>query len=256
MANITKQLQNELKKSPKKAGLLALLLGVGLYFWAPLIWGWIGPEDSATASKPSQTKSEVTKPSPSSSTASTAKQQTKPKAASTSWRKLADWLDGDLRAAADRRLPEGRNPFAMSKTLVARLEKNKNDQKDREVSKVERQNSSLKITPGSVGLVLSSILYGRRQRIAVLNSGLYREGELIEIESDRRQSSSAKTNNSDVPDKKGQPVVVRLTKVHPRFVILTYKDKTFRMELPSDTLSGSKRIRRAKTDTARQDAES
>ena len=50
--NLSKQLNHEITANPKKAIFLGILMAVGLYFWVPLLWGWVhkdkvGPESSA-----------------------------------------------------------------------------------------------------------------------------------------------------------------------------------------------------------------
>ena len=50
-ARLGKQLRREIKAHPGKATLLALLLAVGVYYWAPVVHGWLSPKTMSTATQ-------------------------------------------------------------------------------------------------------------------------------------------------------------------------------------------------------------
>ena len=41
---LARQLRRDVAASPKKAVALGLMVLVALYFWAPMVWKWIAPD--------------------------------------------------------------------------------------------------------------------------------------------------------------------------------------------------------------------
>ena len=54
IGNIAKQLRREATANPKKASVLGLLAVVALWFWAPLVWGWIFASEDEEGVKATQ----------------------------------------------------------------------------------------------------------------------------------------------------------------------------------------------------------
>lgn len=214
MEKFVKKLKKDLKKSPGKAAVLALLSVVALWFWAPLVMQLFGKEaEPVVALTPSR--------SPANSTTNTiavpAVIQTP-----TSWKELAAAIDRDPRMKPAARLTLTRDPFRpiepeQPKEVAA-------------ATKHEPQPAPLDVPPSEVGLVLSGTIVGPHQSIARLNGKSYRRGDWVsapeskvpltyrivdvsgrsvtlalgekqyELKMARRQSSAAADMSGDLPD--------------------------------------------------------
>ncbi len=164
---IQRQLIREATANPKKAAFLGVLCVVCLYFWAPLVWGWVaGPKSKGGKSKMSDPRSIVASPSaqvtPGADTVSAADTET----SAFDWQKADQLLSQDPYAVSLAPSDVGSDPF-----VAAVLPK-------REPSEEPAQQV---LTPDQLGLTLSSTFLGRDRRVALINGRAYREGQTLKV---------------------------------------------------------------------------
>ncbi len=205
-SRLLRKLRREIKASPRKTAVLALLSVVGLWFWIPLVARWFGKTDSEAASavpvaantaQPRSIGGSVTTPataamSPGTMVAATA-------GSHRPWHQLLAWIEQDARMKPTSDFGNGRDPFhprEENKTKGA-------------VVPVEKPD----ITPSDAGLALSSTIVGAGERTALIGRDVYREGDTI-----------------STPRGEGE---FRLVEIRPREVVLERSGKQYRLELPT-----------------------
>jgi hypothetical protein len=216
LKRIAKQLKREATAHPTKAALLGLLAVVALWFWAPLVWGWIAEDDQtigAVVTEPAAESPAAPSPPTSAGARTTSKQSDAPQHP---WQQLVQWMDSDPRTSAAQAVPEIRDPFVGCKTEVAER-----------LPEEETEKVQVEVTPQSLGMTLSSTIVGPRRRVALINGKTYRQGQTVTATRD------------------GQEYVFTLTEVHPRRIVLRYQAKQFELIIPSP--AGSAQIELVKT---------
>jgi len=205
---IVKQLRHEATANPKKAAVLGLLGVVALWFWAPLVWGWIVPEDEeaedavvVTAAQPAQPGGEPVR-------SDTAANEDAPKAGHP-WRQLAEWMDNDPRTLPAELVADLRDPFMTPKPQVA-------EAKPEEIPEELQQN----VTPESLGMALTSTVVGPRYAVARINKKSYRRGKSVTLVKD------------------GQQIEFKLTEIHRGRVVLEREGEKFELRAPSPATHG------------------
>jgi len=211
---LVKHLRREVAAHPKKAAALGLLALVALWFWAPLIWGWIGLQDTETTTEvgPVAGGLPAQPPGPISSLQPAPKKEEKAERPRHPWQKLVEWIEDDWRTSAANVVSSRRDPFRTPKGEVA-----ESQPKD-ETPKPDQQE----VTPESLGLVLSSTAVGSRRRVAQIGGKTFRLGTTINVTKD------------------GQQYQFRLVEVHSDRVVLERDAKRFELKIP--TAGGSDRI--------------
>ncbi|MCX7426863.1 MAG: hypothetical protein NTW96_14700 [Planctomycetia bacterium] len=211
---LLKRLVRETTTNPKKAAALGLLAVAALWFWAPLVWGWVVPRRSppAASGKPeAQTAAAAamtSKPKPVGSDDHESQHPTPP------WEQVVNWMKNDPRMTAASGLPGRADPFH---EVVARLTP---EQQQQQAEKQKQEAAETPPDPQSLGLVISSTIVGPRRRVAVVNGKVYAEGRTLVVTANDR------------------PIEFRLAKVHPRGVVLERGGKTFEVSLPDPKRSG------------------
>jgi hypothetical protein len=163
----SKQIQREIKAHPLKAGVLALTVVVALWFWAPLIVGWVG------GSRPAKNAAAAAAPAPASGVAAaggtpaTAKVTFNP-----NWREMVEWHSHDDLMRSVKPTLGGRDPF---RPIAP-------PQPETQASKA----TAPKIDPTNLGLELTGTLIGPRQSVAMINGLAY---TLPRLNMDRRQTA-------------------------------------------------------------------
>jgi len=162
--NLKQRLLREVKRSPKKAAVLALLFMVATYSWAPLMIGLITNKNTGEAIQTTETAAllpanlqPITPP------------KSKAPSPSGTWKQLVQWIQLDWRSKPDKQAAFGRNPFA----AIAAEEKEENEP----VAEDPRPRE----TPGQLGLKLSGTVVGPRRRVAVINGRAYAQGRVIKV---------------------------------------------------------------------------
>jgi len=203
-----RRLRREATANPKKAAVLGLMLLVALYFWAPLVWGWVGKPAKTTASKaPDPNASLVPQFSAAMAAAGPAK-TVQPEAPQHPWHVVAEWIDGDPHMQPASLAATARDPFRRAEPQVEK--------------KAALNSDPVKtpVTAEAVGLVLSGTIIGPIRRVAVISGKTYREGATIEV------------NN------KGQKVKLKLLEITPQQTVLQYEDARWVLKLPASSHAG------------------
>jgi hypothetical protein len=212
LLKIVKQLRREVTSNPKKAAILGMGLLIAVYFWVPLVWGWIGKGRPAVAAAKLAAAPSVTPLAPptATATASAAKKESEP--AQYTWQQLVEWMDHDPRKLPADLGSADRDPFQGLETIVVP----KHVLQLAERPAVEEKQ----LTPAGLGLVLSSTLIASR-RTAVINAKTYEEGKKLDF-------SFA-----------GQRVTFLLAEVHPRGVVLARNGERFDLPLRRRNQAGT-----------------
>lgn len=161
---LSQQLTKEIKRSPAKAAALGGLLLVALWFWFPLVQGWISTD------KPAAPKVAVTEtpmpPQPSAPKASQA--ASAPSGLEANWRDLATRMASDPWMRSGTLRAPTFDPFFPEAPVAEELA-------DSEPAAAKPQAD---ISPESAGLSVSSVIAGS-QPLARINSQNYRVGDTV-----------------------------------------------------------------------------
>jgi hypothetical protein len=211
---IARQIRRDIAASPKKAAVLGLMVLVALYFWAPMIWGWIKPADSGGS--PVAATDVILDDEPIDPVKST-----KREGRTFSWEKVRRKVAADPRMTPARYEVTWNDPFCPSEPT---------ETGPATAGQGPRPTASAAIDPAALGLKLTSVAISAERRAAVISGRKYREGELVPIGGKDKASSG---------------VEFRLTKVGFHEVELEYQGQTFTLELsrprlaPGDSLNRS-----------------
>jgi len=216
LSQLGKQLATELRRSPKKAALLAAAILLALWMWAPLVAGWFTPtgeEPDTIAVAPPHVAAPATAP-------------VAPRAAkrvnAAAWFASFDELTSDpLRQVAST--PEKQNPFAASRITPVEPEK----PKPQETAPDPRPE----ITPQQAGLVLTSTSIAGRNRLAIISGKAYREGERVAASLSDRASETALGDTPNGGSAENAEPAFTIERIEPRAVILRLGDKTYPLRL-------------------------
>lgn len=208
MSKLVKKLRREVTANPGKAGVLALLLLVAVYKWAPLLTkATTGKTTSSptAAINPSAAPPPVTSDPSLQAPLAVTTAGTSGGLATTNWRDLLKALENDPRMAPAT-IAGLRDPFARLTTAAVV-----------EPPKVEPAVDAVvekEVTPAELGLKLTTTVVGSRRRVARINGQSYVEGQLIVADSR--------------PD-----VSFRVRRIELRSTTLERQGKTYRLELPN-----------------------
>lgn len=202
--SLWKKLKREAKANPGKAVILGIVAVVALYFWVPLVWGWVGKSNAnagvevvqlppTAAISPSPTDPSVAPASPS------------PSIEHPSWLQIAQGMENDPRTKTALPLTTTRDPFQSPQALE-------------EDSKKAADSEELKprfMTPAEAGLVLTSTVTGAERRIAQINGKTYTEGQTIPAAKDSTRGVS-----------------FTLVEIQPRRVVLEADSQRYDLTIP------------------------
>lgn len=219
LAKLGRQLRREASTNPKKAVFLGVAALVAIYFWAPLVWGWIGKKndkDVSVAVASSGTTSAIAPVAAPDSKAT-------PKDAGADrlpWPKIAQLMHEDSRTMTAPPLTITRDPFESPRAKMVEL-----------MAEVEEKSSPKPpvITPSAAGLVLASTIIGPQRRIAQINGRIYAVGQSVEA----------------VKDKEAVGLAFKLVEVHSRRAILEADGQRFELTIPEPDESSNIEFRGA-----------
>jgi len=197
---LLRQLRREATANPKRAVVLGLLAMVALWFWAPLVIGWLGGDDSEDMN--ARVEPVTKKATASSAAPAPAEGNKKPRP---KWQDLAQWMDADRRTTAADSLPNERDPFT-TRTVLQRVAVDE-----------EPEDVPASVTPDGLGMALSSTIVGPQRRVARINGKSYRQGRMVRMTKDGRELSFL------------------LAEVQPGKVVLSRDGEQFELKAPTPT---------------------
>ncbi len=220
LGKLGKKIKREASASPKKAAFLGLATLVAVYFWMPLVWGWIAKGNKNMASATANSSATPTTPAMSVAAspiapaatpdASVKKEPKKP----LPWQQTAQWIDQDPRTKPAARLPILRDPFS---TPVAVQQA---ESKPKEKAKLKLPT----ISPEAAGLVLTGTIVGPQRCIAQISGKPYAVGQTIQPLS---------TKQKDVPN-----ISFQLVEVTQRHAVLEADGQRYQLSIPEPGKSG------------------
>jgi hypothetical protein len=168
-------IKQEMLRNRKKSAILGVMCLVAAYFWVPLIWGWIAPddleEDSLVSAAPADfvvTAEPSTVAAPTVAAAPPARRRR-----ATPWDELLRTIQEDPRMASAELAKLQRSPFAPLKSeapappIV--------EAASPPATAVERPQLA------DLDLELTGIVYGPRFRVATINGTQYHENDLLRV---------------------------------------------------------------------------
>lgn len=213
-----------MKASPGKAAVLALLLAVAMYYWAPLAWKWLGPRDSAEdmlakAAEPSGFAPAAAGPGAVAGTAQASAgtgMADQGAAPSHPWQQIVQWMEQDPRMRPAEELVGRRDPFQ----AVAAAAADEEDQEKEQSSEAKAAAALAAMTPDQLGAELTSTLIGPQRRLALVNGRPYRQGRTIVLSKD------------------GQRAEFHLSEVHARRIVLERDGVRYELTIPQSDPAG------------------
>jgi hypothetical protein len=203
-----KKLRREAVANPKKAAFLGLAALLAVYFWMPLVRGWIGKDEKnavEVAAKPNAVQNSLSPTSAAATTESAAKETRPP------WPQIIEWMHSDPRTMTAPPLTKTRDPFESPAVDVAATQA------------AEQPKPKLPaITPAAAGLALTSTIIGPQRRIAQINGRTYVVGQTIE----------------GVKEKESLSAAFKLIEIHPRRAVLEAEGQRFELLIPEPGKSG------------------
>lgn len=216
----TRRLRREVRTNPKKAAILGLLCVVALYYWAPLVWNWMGGRKSADLAQADVAATTNPAPNPPASAplagagvVAEPGKASQPAGPSRPWQQVVQWIEQDptMKPAAAR--SQRRDPFHPATGEVAANEEEEPDE-------AQTAEAAKDLTPDALGVQLTSTLIGPQRRVAMINGRPCQEGRTIAMAKD------------------GQQVEFKLCEVHPRRVVLERDGKRYELAIPQSAPSG------------------
>jgi hypothetical protein len=207
LQKLGKKLRREATANPKKAMILAIVALVAIYFWAPLIIGWIKPKTDSTMAAPAVTAAT----SPDQNTENTGKESVA--TGKIPWPKLDDMMRNDPKTMSAPRLTTTRDPFNSPIS----------EAKEKLLSKQKEADAPI-LSPDMAGLKLSSTIIGNGRHMAQVNGKTYTAGQIIDVRKGMDKNSVGAT--------------FRLVEVYPRRVVLESGGQLFELAIPDPSKSG------------------
>jgi hypothetical protein len=213
LEKLQRQLVRDLKKNPAKAGTLALLAVVCIWFWIPLVFKR-EPAAAAAATVPPATAALA--PAAASSSAA-------PAEAAVAWQELDRQINTDpqMRPANLTKLAQERNPFAMT-AVIAEQKRAAQEEQSKHKPDQPEPGPPPESTPDEAGLVLSSTLIGTNKRAALIGGRVYEEGAQVEADDGSK---------------------FRLAHIEAQRVLLERNGHAYPLEIKRRTASGRAEIR-------------
>jgi hypothetical protein len=208
LVKLGKKLRREARANPKKAVFLGVAALVAVYFWMPLVWGWIGKSDPkmATPDVSAGATSTVAAAPPAGESAAKPSVPERP-----NWQQIIRWMHDDPRTMTAPPLMTTRDPFEPPKIEVAET---------KPVEPPKPKPSA--IAPTAAGLVLTSTIIGPQRRVAQINGKTYAVGQTVEA----------------LKQKEAVGAAFRLVEVQSRRAVLEADGQRFELSIPEPGKSG------------------
>jgi hypothetical protein len=213
---LVKQIRRDAAANPKKAAALGLMLLVALYFWAPLVWRWMGHSGKKPVRSVNASLILIDDPAEPTS-------QAKGKSASKfRWERVRQLIRSDPHMTTATFDTTWIDPFAAR------------EQPQPEVAANSMAGEAVAASapgPHEAGLALTSIAIGSRRRVATISGDTYQEDQVIVV--------GGKDNAS-------AGLEFRVVRIGPQSVELERGGRTFRLELSKPKLGHGDEIKRVK----------
>lgn len=206
LKKLTRQLRREAQGSPKKAAFLGLMVLLALYYWTPMVWGWIARGHGSGQMPSPGTVTKLDPPASGDGPPDQPAALTAAAACPHPWTQLDQWMRQDPRTTPAENLAGRRDPFAV-KSRPAELPE-------------DEAPGPLQVTPAGLRLELSSTVVGPRRRVAMIAGKAYQRGETIRI------------------DRDGRWVEFELVEVGRRRIVLRREGELFELVIPEEKGSG------------------
>jgi hypothetical protein len=211
-----KTLKRELAANPAKAGALGLLLLVGVYFWGPLIWKWVGKKGPTAAAASEAAPIAVAPPN----YEQQGKGSTSTVPPSATWQELRRWRENDRLVQPAEFRSEWKDIFQVSvpaKVIPA---------EGPEAPKVEVK--TVVISPQKAGLVLEGVAISSHSKRAIISGKVYSETDFV---------SASAAKDGDKTAGKGSTLSFKVVRITRRTVELERNGESFRLQLAAPDLA-------------------
>ncbi len=172
---LSQRLLTEMRRSPKKAALLALLAIVALCYWAPLVSRFVNKstKTNSTAARPQglDLTAAVSIPQPPVA-APPAMAPAPPKESRPTWQQVLAWIERDPRKLSAAGLPVVRNPFQPVLPEESPL-----DTPQDEAASMGAMIATAPALPEKVQVPLTAIMIGATRKTALIGGRPYQMGE-------------------------------------------------------------------------------
>jgi hypothetical protein len=271
LKRLGKQLRRELKAHPRKAALLALLLAVGVYYWAPVLSGWFSPKTMTTAPQTAQ----LLPAPPAPNTSSAAHAPVIP------WQDLVAGMKRDPLKAPAANVHTWRDPFRPSARQVAILEHERQIRESLPKSAAGKGADATakgivvppsELTPNTAGLSLTTTLVSATQRMAMIKGTIVEEDRIVkqvivsegsvirvcasagqEVSSlapagkkSAKSGGKARDVAAAVAELIGPTASFRVVRISPGAVTLEYRSREYELKLAKPKLAGNLKLHKAK----------
>jgi hypothetical protein len=212
LGRLAKRFRREIATNPKKAIFLGVMTCVALYFWVPLVAGWITKEKSESNNDiPTAKQSVVEQPvaatiAPSSTAQAVVSDRP-------TWQQVVAWMRNDPRTMIAPPLTNHRDPFEPPKSEIVLAKPEK-----------AREPRHPALTPATTGLTLTSTILGPQRQIAQINGRSYTVGQTVEVAREKEKAPVQAT--------------FKLMEVYPRRVILQSGEERLELTIPEPGSSG------------------
>jgi len=202
---LSKQFKYEITANPKKVIFLGILAALGLYFWIPLLCGWVN-KDKEGSESPIETQTAANASSEQASSVDSLTANKEEKTERHSWKEVLKQMSNDPRTRPVESIAVVRDPFQGSKDSIAKTMA--------EDTAAEKPPSA---SPASLGMILTSTLIGPQGAIARIGGRTYNQGQTIKAE------------------KEGHSYKFILTEINDRQVTLEAEGERFQLIIPEPT---------------------
>ncbi len=229
LGKIKKKLKREVTAHPAKAAVLGGLCVVAMWFWVPLVWGWVSPKEPSAAATVAREPSAMPVPGFVPTSVSVPPAEATPAVPAVPWTQIVQWMEQDPRTSSVEvafenpgtvPLPPGdersvglvqaarRDPFRPSVSPEDRMAVNAEEAAP-EVAPVPA-----KISPRDAGATITAVIASPTGGTAMISGRTYFLGEQVLLHKDN------------------EAYTFRLTEIHPGGVVLTRDGMRYELNIP------------------------
>ena len=223
LEKLSKQLRRDMAANPKKAAALGLMIVVALYFWGPLVWKLF------SAGGPKRSNANMASLILTDDPAEGGQKNLGRNSPKFRWEKVRQLVQRDARMTSAAFDVAWIDPFAKQAGAAETVTVAEASPEKAVASAAAAAAAAL--DPNNLGVVLNSVMIGRRSRVATINGDSYREGDLLSITDKHDKSVSYE---------------FRVLRIGRSTVQLEGKGRTFELELAPPRLAEGDDIERKK----------